>query len=58
MQDRNLIVSNMVTGMNVNSIVENNSNQQWNNGKCWCECKNSKNMCAKKLYLESCNMYM
>ena len=26
-----------------------NSNQKWNNNKCWCKCKNKKSMCAKKI---------
>ena len=31
-----------------------NSNQKWNNDKCWLKCKYPKNsMCAKILYLES-----
>ena len=29
-----------------------NSNENWNNDKCWRECKNPKNiMCAKKIIL-------
>ena len=32
-----------------------NSNQKWNNNKCWCECKKSEKIsCARvMLYLES-----
>ena len=26
------------------------SNQKWNNNKRCCECKNKKNMCAKKIF--------
>ena len=29
-----------------------NSNQWWNNNKCWCKCKKH-HICEKRLYLES-----
>ena len=28
-----------------------NLNQNWNSKKCWCECKNEKNVCVKKDYI-------
>ena len=28
--------------VNVSLMIETNSNQNWNNNKCWCECKNPK----------------
>ena len=37
-----------------------NSNQKWNNDKCWCECKNSEkhNAYKKRFYLKSSYMYL
>ena len=34
-----------------------NSNQWWNNYKCWCECKKH-HLCEKRLYLEFCYMLL
>ena len=36
-----------------------NSNEKWNNDKCWCECKNPEedHLCKEHIYLESCYMY-
>ena len=54
-KDLNLNVFNIITGVNVSKILTKhisckfeckfdgrkcNSNQKWNNAKCWCECKN------------------
>ena len=59
--DLNLSVFNIVTGINKSKTLTNlvsskckckldrkkcNSNQWWNNGKCWCEC-NKHNTCEK-----------
>ena len=63
-EDLNLRVFNMITGINESNTLtkhisckckckfdgrKSNSNQTWNNGKCWCEWKNLKNMCTKKI---------
>ena len=34
-----------------------NSNQNWNNETCQCDCKNDRTS-KKKIYLESCHMYL
>ena len=72
-EDLNLIVFNMITGINeskklkkhTNLMVEkwglSNSNKNWNSNKCRHECKNPKEhqACVQKwLYLESCLMYL
>ena len=56
-EDLNLCVFNMIAGKNESKILTEyipckckckydgskcNSNQKWNNDKCWCECKNPK----------------
>ena len=63
-EDLNLRIFNMITGINESKILtkhksceckckfdgrKHNSNQKWNNDKCWCECKNPKehHICKK-----------
>ena len=63
----------MITGINESKALTNhmpceskckfdgrkcNSNQKWNNDKCWCECKGLKkrHVCGKRIYLEFCYM--
>ena len=67
-QDLNLSMFNMITRIN-ESLTKHisceckcklggancNSNQWWNNDKCWCECKKNSYI-WKRLCLESCNM--
>ena len=68
-EDLNLHVFNIITGIIESRTLAKrisckckfnfdskkcNSNQKWNNGKCWCECKNPKEQCAlQKNYI--CN---
>ena len=63
-EDLSIHVFDMITGINQPKILtkhvsckctcrfnswNRNSNQKWNNGKCWCKCKNPKehHMCEK-----------
>ena len=72
-EDLNRSAFNMISGINESKILTKhisckckckfegkkcNSNQKWNNHKCWCECKSLKehHLCEKKLYLEPCYM--
>ena len=67
MEDLNLNIFNMITGINeLKTLTKHisynceykfdsrkcNSNQNWNNNKWWCECKNSKeHRVCKKEYI-------
>ena len=70
-EDLNLSIFNMISGINeLKTLTKHisckckrqldsrkcNSDQKWNNGKCHCECKNTKEHNSSKKDLESCYM--